>query len=35
MIRKELFEAIKPFGLTEADEEKLGYDTQLFKLKNK
>lgn len=34
-IRKELFEAVKPFGLTEADEEKLGYDTQLFKLKKK
>jgi len=35
VIRKELFEAVKPFGLTETDEEKLGYDTQLFKLKNK
>lgn len=35
VIRKELFEAVKPFGLSEADEEKLGYDTQLFKLKNK
>jgi len=34
-VRRELFDALKPFGLTEVDEEKLGYDTQLFKLKNK
>lgn len=33
-IRKELFEALKPFGLSEKDEETRGYDTQLYQLKN-
>ena len=34
-IRKELFEAIEPFGLSEKDEETRGYDTQIYQLKNK
>jgi len=33
--RKELFEALKPFGLTEKDEETKGYDTQIYQLQNK
>lgn len=31
-VRKELFDAIKPLGLSEADEEIRGYDTQVFLL---
>lgn len=34
-VRKELFEAIKPFGLTEVDEETKGYDTLIYNLNNK
>src|SRR3989344_4720175 len=34
-VRKELFEALKPFGLSEKDEETKGYDTQIYQLKNK
>lgn len=34
-VRKELFSAIKPFGLTEADEETRGYDTLIYQLNNK
>ena len=33
-VRKELFEALKPFGLSEADEETRGYDTQIYQLNN-
>lgn len=32
---KELFEVAKSLGLSEKDEEKRGYDTQLYQLKNK
>lgn len=31
-VRKELFLAIKPFGLTEEDEETRGYDTLIYQL---
>lgn len=34
-VRKELFLAIKPFGLSEVDEETKGYDTLICKLDNK
>ena len=34
-VKKELFEAIKPFGLSERDEENLGYDTLIYKLEHK
>ena len=34
-VRKELFSAIKPFGLSEKDEETKGYDTQIYQLENK
>ncbi len=34
-IREELFETLKPYGLSKKDEEKIGYDTQIYKLKNK
>lgn len=33
-IREELFKAIEPLGLTRADEETKGYDTQIFLLKH-
>ncbi len=32
MVRKELFRIIEPLGLTQEDEEKRGYDTQIFLL---
>ena len=32
---EELFEALKPYGLSRAEEEKRGYDTQIYQLKNK
>lgn len=34
-VRKELFEAAKPFGFAEEDEETRGYDTQIYQLENK
>lgn len=34
-VKKELFEALKPFGLTEKDEEIKGYDILMYQLKNK
>jgi len=34
-VRKELFDALRPFGLSEEDEETKGYDTQIYNLKNK
>ena len=34
-IKEELFKALEPFGLSKNDEEKTGYDTQIYKLKNK
>ena len=34
-VRKELFKAIEPFGLTEADEETKGYDTQMYQIKSR
>ena len=34
-VRKELFDTLRPFGLSEGDEEAKGYDTQIYNLKNK
>ena len=34
-IKKELFEALKPYGLTQKDEETKGYDILMYQLKNK
>ncbi len=34
-VSKELFAALAPFGLSEKDEEKRGYDTLMYLLKNK
>lgn len=34
-IKGELFEALKPFGLSEKDEETKGYDILMYQLKNK
>jgi len=34
-IRKELFEALQPYGLSEKDEETKGYDTQIYQLNKK
>jgi len=34
-VRKELFEIIKPFGLSEPDEETRGYDTLIYQLNQK
>ena len=34
-VRKELFEALKPFGLSEKDEETKGYDTLIYQLNSK
>jgi len=34
-VRKELFEALKPFGLSEKDEETKGYDTLICQIKDK
>lgn len=34
-IKGELFEALKPYGLTQKDEETKGYDILIYKLKNK
>lgn len=32
-VRKELFDALKPLGFSEKDEETRGYDTQIYQLK--
>ncbi len=34
-VREELFKTLEPYGLSKKDEEKIGYDTQIYKLKNK
>lgn len=34
-VKAELFEALKPFGLSEKDEETKGYDILMYQLKNK
>ncbi len=34
-VKTELFEALKPFGLTKDDEETKGYDILMYQLKNK
>jgi len=31
-VRKELFDTLRPFGFSEADEETKGYDTQIYNL---
>lgn len=34
-VRRELFKALEPFGLTRSDEETKGYDTLIYNLENK